>query len=83
MVFFIPWVWTWLSYIIANVFLLLSSIICQFKCLSRAVCVGICPCTGQMVCKFSFVVSVDVLQNAAFLFFLLKYCAKNTSAGLN
>lgn len=38
---------------------------------AEKVCVGTYPCTGQMLCKFSFVLSVDVLQHDAFLFFCL------------
>lgn len=42
---------------------------------AKQFCIGICACTGQMLCKFSFVLSVGVLQRATFLsfFFLLSF----------
>lgn len=50
---------------------------------AKLVCVGACPYPGQMLCKFSFVLSVEVFQHAAFLFIPFKYCARSTSAELN
>lgn len=55
---------------------------------AEQLCVGTCACTGQRLYKFSFVLSVDVLQHAAFLsffffFLLFDYCARNMSAELS
>lgn len=40
---------------------------------AKQFCIGICACTGQMLCKFSFVLSVGVLQHATFLSFLFPF----------